>query len=294
MSYGGRLLLCVVSGLVFCTAANAITGADNRYESISERNVFGLKPPPPPPDPEAAKPPPVKITLTGITTIIGKRALLKTPPPSSKPGEPSKGEQSYILAEGQREGDIEVLEIDEKAGSVKVKNGTALVLLTFEKDGPKLPSTPLPAALPQPGVPLPAAGGIPAPVNPANPAATHAAGAGFTLPQRNLRTPVQGTANPTAATGYGAVPGLPTFNNTAQAQLAAQQQAAAQQPAMSPEQQMLMMEVQREANKNNPKFPPLPPTALTPGPEETTVPTTPAPSIPPLPGAARGFPPMPQ
>src|SRR5690242_1103292 len=116
MKYGGRMLLCMVGGLAFCTATSAITvDSNNRYESITDRNVFGLKPPPPPPDPEAAKAPPVKITLTGITTIIGKRALLKTPPPPSKPGETSKGEQSYILAEGQREGDIEVLEIDEKA-----------------------------------------------------------------------------------------------------------------------------------------------------------------------------------
>jgi hypothetical protein len=33
---------------------------------------------------------------------------------------------------------------------------------------------------------------------------------------------------------------------------------------MTPEEQIIMMEVERERNKNNPDFPPLPPTELTP------------------------------
>src|SRR5580765_7113869 len=62
--------------------------AGNPYQGIVDRNVFGLRPPPPPPDPELNKPPPPKITLTGITTILGNaRALMKTPPPAAKPGE---------------------------------------------------------------------------------------------------------------------------------------------------------------------------------------------------------------
>ena len=78
--------------------------------------MFGLKPPPPPPTPEANKPPPPKITLQGITTFVGiKRVLFKVQMPP-KPGDPPKGEQSFILAEGQRDGDIEVLEIDDKPG----------------------------------------------------------------------------------------------------------------------------------------------------------------------------------
>src|SRR5262249_37418731 len=137
MRRGSQLTLFVLlGGLSVCAAASAVTSAPSAgpYDGIVDRNVFGLKPPPPPPDPEATKAPPSKITLTGITTILGnKRALMKTPPPQGKPGEQPKGEQSYILTIGQREGDIEVLDIDEKAGSVKVNNAGTVLTLTFEK-----------------------------------------------------------------------------------------------------------------------------------------------------------------
>src|ERR1041385_247409 len=116
MKHAGIGTLCMADCLVLCAGAHAVTSDQpaNPYQSIVDRNVFALKPPPPPPDPEASKPPPVKITLTGITTILGnKRALMKTPPPPGKPGEPAKQEMSYILTVGQREGDIEVLDIDE-------------------------------------------------------------------------------------------------------------------------------------------------------------------------------------
>src|SRR5205823_4883306 len=55
-----------------------------------------------------------RITLTGITTILGnKRALMTV----QLPGKPT---QSFALAEGERSGGIEVLEINEKIGSVRI------------------------------------------------------------------------------------------------------------------------------------------------------------------------------
>src|SRR6185436_5810795 len=94
------------------------------------------------------KPPPIKapveekkkdlppITLTGITTILGNnRVLMNVQVPGKAP-------QSFILTEGQRDGDIEVLEIDEKAGSVKISQSGTVVPLTFEKNGAKLPAAP--------------------------------------------------------------------------------------------------------------------------------------------------------
>src|SRR6516162_8606332 len=107
------------SFLLLLAPAQAIT--DTPYQAIVDRNVFSLKPPPPPPvnNPDANKPPPPPITLTGITTILGsKRAFMSVNMPA-KPPEPAKV-QSFMLSEGQRDGDIEVLEIDEKAGMVKV------------------------------------------------------------------------------------------------------------------------------------------------------------------------------
>ena len=135
----------ILSTFLLCFGAIAI-GADsgNPYQGIVDRNVFGLKPPPPIGKPEEKKVDLPPITLTGITTILGnKRALMNVPVPGKAP-------QSLILAEGQREGEIEVLEIDEKAGIVKLHQSGQAVSLNFEKNGAKLP-----AAAPVPPPPVP-------------------------------------------------------------------------------------------------------------------------------------------
>jgi len=139
----------VVASLVFCGEALA-TAPDtpaNRYQAIPERNAFRLKPPPVVPD---QSPPPSipKLILTGITTVLGsKLALMKAVPPGSGPGQPAK-EESLMLTEGQRQGNVEVLNIDEKAGSVRVNYTGSILTLTFEKDGAKLPNTSPPGATP--------------------------------------------------------------------------------------------------------------------------------------------------
>src|SRR5882672_2451492 len=143
MSDVGRAVICVLIGLLLGTGTRSM-GVDsaNPYQGIVDRNVFGLKPPPTPPRPEDNKPPPPKITLTGITTILGnKRALMNVAMPP-KPPEPAK-QKSFILAEGQRDGDIEVLEIDETSGTVKVDDFGTIMVLDINKDGAKLPATPL-------------------------------------------------------------------------------------------------------------------------------------------------------
>ena len=100
-----------------------------------------------------------------VTTILGnKRALLKMTPPA-KPGEPAK-EQSFTLGEGQREGDIEVLEINENAGTVKVNDYGTITTLDFDKDGVKVAGGPPPPAA---GAGARPAGFVPAPgANPAH------------------------------------------------------------------------------------------------------------------------------
>ena len=73
----------------------------------------------------------------GITTILGdKRVLLRVKFPAQPP-EPAR-EASCILTVGQREGPIEVLKIDEIAGSVEINNSGAVMVLTLARDGPKL------------------------------------------------------------------------------------------------------------------------------------------------------------
>src|SRR5262249_50667822 len=103
---------------------------------------------------EPPKPPPPKITLTGITTFGGKRALMKlnTPP---KPGDQAK-ELFLTLKEGQREGEVEVLAIDEKAGTVKVDDYGTIMDITFEKETAKPGPGPAPTGVPTPAVVPPA------------------------------------------------------------------------------------------------------------------------------------------
>jgi hypothetical protein len=252
MKYGGKMLICLIGGLALRIAANETTpdSSNNPYQSIVDRNVFALKPPPPPPDPEAAKPPPVKITLTGITTILGKRALLKSPAPPGKPGEPAKPELSYILAPGQREGDIEVLDIDEVGGNVKLRNAGVEVTLNIDKDGPKL----APSAAPVPGVPgmpgvVPGMPGAPRGIMPPTPTGNP----GFTMPTRTLRLPQTGSGGSAANTGVNSMPGTgfvpgATPGYTTPQNLAAGQQSKSFPPEVnvSREEQMILIEAQRQ------------------------------------------------
>ena len=112
----------------------------NPYLGIPQSNVFRLKAPPTH-RPELLPPVVPKITLIGITTMNGKRVLLKVQPPA-KPGERPQ-EQSCILTEGQRAGDVEVLRIDELTGCVEVKNSGTAMTLTFANDGPRPRHLPL-------------------------------------------------------------------------------------------------------------------------------------------------------
>jgi len=181
-----KILGCILSTFILCTAAVAV-GADseNPYQGIVDRNVFGLKPPTPPGKPEEKKVDLPPITLTGITTILGnKRALMNV----QSPGKPL---QSFILAEGQRDGDLEVLEIDEKTGIVKVNQSGTVLSINFEKNGSKLPAAvaapvgpvnplmPNPGLQPQPtGIPYVPAGNLPS--------------SGLkTIPTRQIRLPPQ-------------------------------------------------------------------------------------------------------
>jgi hypothetical protein len=164
--------------------------------------VFGIKPPPPPVRPEDIKPPIPDINLTGITTILGnKRALLKVP---AKPPKQPK-EESYILTEGQSEGDIEVLQIDEVAGSVKVNNHGTVQTLDFASNGVKPAGGSAPgtvgAPLHAPGQPLNIPGSIP--------------GGLRQIPPRPIRPPSDPAPTPTSAALPGSSPAYAGTPNTA-------------------------------------------------------------------------------
>jgi hypothetical protein len=262
MKHGEKTLACLLCSLALCGAATAVAiSSENPYQMVVERNVFALKPPaPPPPDPASIKPPAPKVILNGIITLLGnKRALLKMTPPAAK-GEQAK-EQSYVLTEGQRDGDLEVIKIDEKAGMVTVNDFGTVTNITFDTNVTKTASAP-------PGTPA-AAGAIPPPVMPAT--FTPPGGGLRSLPTRTLRLPgaigapagggMPGSGSPSAFSPAGGMPSA-TYGTSV-----AQTQSTASQPQVSPEEAMIMTEALREANKesyqNGSAIPP-PLTAATP------------------------------
>jgi hypothetical protein len=251
-----KISTCALAAGVLVADAPAVVpdSAPGQYQSITERNVFGLRPPPTQPAPTNAPAQLAKITLTGITTILGdKRALMKVTPTDLKPGAAAK-ELSLILTEGQREDQIEVLQIDEKAGSVKVKNSGTVMLLTFEKDGAKLPAASVPGAVPNPPGPLPFAG---AATNPYLPAAS-----ARRFPVRGQRSPATAPAAP-GMTGSASAPqgGIPAptglVPGITQATSPADQE-------MTAEEQAIVQAIQRQVNANTPNYPSLPSTPPSP------------------------------
>ena len=248
------MVTCLAGSLWLCASARAIVpdSGDNPYAAIVERNVFGLKPPTAAVDPASVKPPPPNITLTGLTTILGKkRALMKVLLPSAKPGQPP-AETSLMLAEGQRDGEIEVLGVDIKGGMASVDDYGTITNLTFDKNGVK--GGPAPPSN-QPGV----VGAVPAPQPAPGPFG------GRAIPTRALRVPTP--AAPSSANA-GNPSASPTAATASAAPAGGFSQASAPPPQVaqvSAEQQIITMELVREQNKNNPDFPPFPPTPLTPG-----------------------------
>jgi hypothetical protein len=318
MTNGGRPRMCVLSMLVLWNATHVIateSSGSTPYQGIVERNVFGLKPPPPPPDPEANKPPPPKIILQGIITFMGnKRALLKVQMPA-RPPEPAK-EVPLVLIEGQRDGDIEVLEINDKPGSefVKVNDFGTITNLNFENNGIKTAGGPAPGG--QPGVsgyvppPMPG-GGVkaipttrPMRLPPAGAAALPGGYGGTAMPSSYSPTPAPNTYNAVPTTSnYGSTPAVVTGGGTAGTLALPGLGAAPSTPgrqqnwppeATSPEEQAIMDAAYTMKNKaaidqglmpsvpgSNPLLDSGPP------PGQTTTPTTP--SLPLPPGAARPF-----
>ena len=252
------MAIFLAGGLSLMPAARAAMPDGNPYKTIVDRNPFGLIPPPPP-APPVTNTPPSNIQLTGITMMLGKKMAMMM---AQEPG-PNKTPQSYMLTEGERDGQIEVLEIDDKAGSEKVNNAGVVQTLTFDKDGAKPSgggSLPAPGGMPGRSIPAPGA-------MPGRPGSQPSTGGMRQIPSRDVR--------PTSA------PTTPT-PSTQPATTAAAQPAQPAQPAMAPEVQTTMIEVNRvltQEQVNKGELPPLPPTELTP-PEEAAKITTPGPGNP--------------
>lgn len=104
------------------TPSPDIAFSDNPYAAIAPRNIFGLNPPAPAVPAENPEDNLPKITPTGIMGVFGNyQVLFKVA--AAKPA-PNEKEQFYILSEGQRQDDIEVVKID-----------NARSLITFDNHG---------------------------------------------------------------------------------------------------------------------------------------------------------------
>jgi hypothetical protein len=96
--------------------------AGNPYTGIVERNMFALVPIPtnPPVDPTPPEPP-IKITPNGIMDVFGQlEVIFKAAMPAK--GKEAAHDQSYVMAEGERQDDIEVVKIDNKTAVITFIN----------------------------------------------------------------------------------------------------------------------------------------------------------------------------
>lgn len=258
MKRDGMVFFGLVGALALVANAPALTDSSNPYERIADRNVFSLKPPPPPPSTEPPPTPAPKIELQGITSILGKRQVLFKAKISDK-------DQSFVLSEGQRDGEIEVLAIDEPAGEVKFNNHGALQTLSMEKDAVKAPTTvaAAPAGRPAPGAP-----GASAQTRntPSTRGSQPGAAGGVTADggqHQGLRSiPTRPTRGNQAAAGtIGSIGGVSVGSGSYN------QPTQPAQPNLSREEQTILIEIERERTRDlvdTGQMPPLPPTPLTP------------------------------
>jgi hypothetical protein len=120
MRFGLLFLIC---GVITLTEA-----ASHRYNTIVERNVFGLKQPEPLP-PTIRHEPVEKLKLTGLASIAArKQALLMR-------ANPGKAPKYFNLDEGESEGGLEVLAIDLQAETVHLRQEGSDLVLSFARPG---------------------------------------------------------------------------------------------------------------------------------------------------------------
>ena len=247
MKSAGQLFLCLAVVSLFATAhADDVAMSASPYSGIAERNVFALVPIPTNAPVVEAPPvdPPPKITPNGIMSIFGKLQALFKVTPKALPGQPAK-DISCVLAEGERQDEIEVVKIDDEKRMITFNNhGTVQELALV--DAPKQT------------IPTPSGGGAGGTIGASGVSTPTANGAGMSaLLGRGLKS------RGAAAAAAGAEPALPNGLNLASAGIGAQGKTE----ELSPEAQVIMIEANRLATQDlvdQGKMPPLPPTLLTP------------------------------
>jgi hypothetical protein len=252
MKFAGRFIAIAV--VVACLApvgwAAGTPESSPPYAVIASRNVFDLLPLT---NNEAADAAALaadlpKITPNGIMNLFGKLQVIfkvaeSKPVGRPMPGQPNK-DTSYVMCEGERQDEIEVIKINEADAVVTFNNhGTMqeLPLVVAAPGGPGAPG--------RPGAP----GGGP------GTSGVHPTFRSGGIPPPNRFSP---PGRPTGG-NPGSNGGMPSLGGAAST---ANPVNPSQEETLSPEAQVIMMEAQRAKwqEEGNPAAAIIPPTALTP------------------------------
>ena len=247
-----RRLALGLGGILLAAAARADVSepTPNPYQVIVERNAFGLRPMPTiTAGPPTNKLDQLSVKFTGITSDkkSGKKAWLMIAAPPNKNTNP----QYLSIPEHEKQGDIEVVEINEKENTVKILLAGAPMELNFKDNGLPTPAAPLvpgigytPHGLPAPGiVPIP---GAPPILKTAGVSPTGAATAEALAVRAGLQPTTPNTPRVIPQRSVRTTP--------------LEQQGQRMETPIDPRVQRLLMEAQKvQAEKQGIPFPPLPP-----------------------------------
>jgi hypothetical protein len=145
MKSGGKLVVWLLAGFAMaCEGAtqanNSASSTDGPYRAIVDRNVFDLRAVPVAPVVADTAGPPPNVKFIGVMRITDRvQGVFSVQDPT-----PGKQPVSYILAEDQRQGTLEVKSINLDGKSARVQIGESTVVLKLED--PKAPTGPAPAA----------------------------------------------------------------------------------------------------------------------------------------------------
>lgn len=202
------MLLILLGGFAWSGTA----AIPEKYQTIIDRNAFGLNPPAPVETNVAPVTPPANVKLAGIAETFGQtKAYFMI-----QPKDPKEQTQYINLSEGQREGVLEVTKIMKEDGEVRIRNTGVDMVLSFKNNGVKA-ATLAPGMMPAPPAPLPP-GGVPTVYTPPATSTVVAGGvdskvvAGYTPPGGMPQPGQPGNPLPTPnpSTGTPSPPPLPT------------------------------------------------------------------------------------
>jgi len=252
----------------------------NPYSSVIVRNAFGLKPPPPPAaeTPVQAAIPLPKVVLTGIiTSLFGPTPRVLLEVTEQEPGK-TVNVKRPIMQLGEKDGLIEILEVDIARNYVRIRNGTVETNLTFEV-AKAAPSPAAPTALVS-GAPhplsagsTPSAGsavGSPTIISPSGANAAGRSGTGVAVYGGNNSVASSGAGAPTSYAGnpspYGSAPNNPSLVSAAAGISTYGGGDVPSRPLRSdptvvsaPDQANRILTQKQAANQAGMPFPPLPP-----------------------------------